>query len=336
MAPSTLGGVRQARIKISVTDSEATYHCVTRTVNGEWLFDDIAKEVLRRQIWQVADYCGVSVITYAILSNHFHVLLHVPRQELVADNELLRRYKVLYPKPTKYQAARLEVIEAELAQNGPLAVAWRRRQLALMGDVSAFMKLLKQRFSIWFNKSHRRFGTLWAERFKSTLIETKCGVRQTAAAYIDLNCVRAGLVTDPKDYRFCGYAEAVAGIAAARHGILSVTGDKTWEEAQAHYREMLFGTGAGAREGAATIPAAELQRVIDEGGRLPLATVLRCRLRYFTDGAVLGSRAFVEAQLARYRQKTGRRERIAPRALPAWMDLGEWATLRGLRQRAFG
>jgi putative transposase len=328
--------MRQARIKISGTESDATYHCVTRTVNGEWLFDDTAKDVLRRQLWQVADYCGVQVVTYAIMSNHFHVLLYVPRRCPVTDAELLRRYKVLYPRPTKYQSARLEVIEAELAAEGPQAVAWRRSQLALMGDVSSYMKLLKQRFSIWFNKSHRRFGTLWAERFKSTLIETERVMRYTAAAYIDLNCVRAGLVTDPKDYRFCGYAEAVAGAAAAREGIRSVTGGNTWDEAQAHYREVLFGTGAGAREGAATIPAAELQRVIDEGGRLPLATVLRCRLRYFTDGAVLGGRAFVEAQLAQYRQKTGRRERTAPRPLPAWMDMGEWATLRGLRQRAIG
>jgi putative transposase len=326
--------MRQARIKIAATVSEATYHCVSRTVNGEWLFDDAAKEVLRRQIWQVADYCGVLVVTYAIMSNHFHVLLHVPRREPVADTELLRRYKVMYPKPTKYQTARLTVIEAELAHDGPHALAWRKRQLALMGDVSPYMKLVKQRFSIWFNKSHRRFGTLWAERFKSTLVETEHGVRQTAAAYIDLNCVRAGLVTDSKDYRFCGYAESVADSAAARAGIRSVTGGRTWDEAQAHYREVLFGTGAGAREGAATISAAELQRVIDEGGRLPLATVLRCRLRYFTDGAVLGSRAFVEAQLAQYRQKTGRRERTAPRALPAWMDLGDWATLRGLRRQS--
>jgi hypothetical protein len=266
------------------------------------------------------------------MSNHFHVLLHVPRHEPVSDAELLRRYKVLYPQPTKYQSARLEVIESELAADGPQAVAWRRCQLALMGDVSSYMKLLKQRFSIWFNKSHRRFGTLWSERFKSMLIETERGVRQTTAAYIDLNCVRAGLVTDPKDYRFCGYAEAVAGVAAAREGIRSLTDGNTWDDAQAHYREVLFGTGAGARDGAATIPVTELQRVIDEGGRLPLATVLRCRLRYFTDGAVLGNRAFVEAQLARYRQKTGRRERTAPRPLPAWMNLTDWTTLRGLRQ----
>lgn len=328
--------MRQARIKVSALESEAAYHCISRTVNGERLFDDVAKEILRRHVWQVADYCGVQILTYAIMSNHFHILLNVPRREPVSDVELLRRYKVLYPKPTKCQTAQLAVVESELVQNGPTAVAWRRRQLALMGDVSQFMKLLKQRFSIWFNKSHGRFGTLWAERFKSVLIESEERVRQTVAAYIDLNGVRAGLVADPKDYRFCGYAEAVAGSVAAREGIRGATGGRAWNETQAHYREVLFGSGAGIREGAATIPVAELQRVIAEGGRLPLPTLLRCRMRYFTDGAVLGSRAFVDMQLVRCQQKTGRRERLGPRPLPSWTGWDDWTTLRGLRQRAFG
>ncbi|MEZ5431159.1 MAG: hypothetical protein R3F31_08270 [Verrucomicrobiales bacterium] len=41
----------------------------------------------------------------------------------------------------------------------------------------------------------------------------------TMAAYIDLNPVRAGMVDDPKDYRWCGYAEAVAGGRRARRGL---------------------------------------------------------------------------------------------------------------------
>ncbi len=328
--------MRQARIKVPPQESEAVYHCISRTVNGEMLFDEVDKEILRRQIWQVADYCGVQVITYIIMGNHFHILLRVPQQRALSDAELLRRYQVLYPRPTKYQASRHEIIKAELIRNGPHAVQWRRCQLALMGDVSPFMKLLKQRFSIWYNKSHRRFGTLWSERFKSVLVEAADGVLQTMAAYIDLNCMRAGLAFDPKDYRFCGYAEAVAGREAAQEGIRSMIGGKDWREAQAHYREVIFGTGAGERESARAIPMADFEKVMAEGGQLPLATILRCRIRFFTDGGVLGGRAFVELHLAKYREKTGRRERTEPRAIPPVVEWGDLSTLRGLRQRTFG
>ncbi|MDR2673740.1 MAG: transposase, partial [Opitutaceae bacterium] len=106
--------MRTARIKVSPAESEAVYHCMTRTVNGERLLDDSAKEILRKQLWQTADYCGVQILTYAVLSNHFHVLVRVPPASQISDDELLRRYRVMYPKPTLYQAARLDVIEAQL------------------------------------------------------------------------------------------------------------------------------------------------------------------------------------------------------------------------------
>ena len=327
--------MRQARIKMAAETGEAVYHCMSRTVNGERLFDDRAKEILRRQFWQVADYCGVEILTYAILSNHFHLLVRVPQKTPVSDAELVRRYEVLYPRPTRYQAARLEAIKQALVVDGPEAQSWRQRQLALMGDLSPFMKLVKLRFSIWFNHAHRRFGTLWAERFKSLLIEPRGRALATVAAYIDLNSVRAGLAEDPKDYRFCGYAEAVAGSAAARRHLASVIGETNWDGAQAAYRLMLFGTAAGTPEHEAAITPEALAAVAAAGGRLPLATVLRCRLRYFSDGAVLGSRVFVESHLAACRARTGRRGRSEPRFLPPIADWGELAVLRGVRQ-AFG
>jgi len=329
-----LGLMRQARIKIPAEEAEADYHCMSRTVNGERLFDDVAKEVLRRQLWQVADYCGVQILTYTVMSNHFHVVVRVPLQQSVPDAELLRRYRVLYPKPTAYQAARLEVIQAELAGNGPEAVRWRQQQLRLMGDVSQYMKLVKQRCSIWFNRSHRRFGTLWAERFKSVLVGPDALL--TMCAYVDLNCVRAGLVIDPKEYRFCGHAEALAGNLVAQAGLRAVVGDSEWTAAQAGYRQMIFGVGGGPQEMAASIPVAEVQRVLAQGGKVPLVAILRCRIRYFTDGAVLGSRAFVDVQLAEYRRKTGRREQSEPHALPACTDWGALASLRRLRRRPIG
>ena len=74
--------------------------------------------------------------------------MRVLQKTTPSDTELLRRYHLLHPKPTKYHQARIEVIEAQLVAGGPEGEEWRRRQLALMGDVSNFMKLLKQRFAI--------------------------------------------------------------------------------------------------------------------------------------------------------------------------------------------
>jgi len=304
---------------------------MSRTVNGERIFDDRAKEVLRKQLWEVVDFCGVRIVTYSLLSNHFHVFVQVPKRVPIPDAELLRRYRVLHPHPTRYQTLRLKVIEQWLATNAPEGEAWRQRIQKLMGDVSAFMKLFKQRYSIWFNKSHDRFGTLWAERFKSTLVEGTNGILRIMAAYIDLNCVRAGIQDDPKDYRFCGYAEAVAGNEMMREGLRSVCGESTWEKNQAAYRQILFGTGVALRKKGASIPLEDFQRVMAEGGKLPLPEVLRCRIRYFTDGAVLGSRAFVQTQLAIYRARTGRRRCTPPRQIPSITEWGELTTLRGVR-----
>jgi hypothetical protein len=62
------------------------------------------------------------------------------------------------------------------------------------------------------DRTRCRQGTLWEERFKSVLVEGAGPALSVMAAYIDMNPVRAGLVSDPKDYRWCGNAAAVAGV----------------------------------------------------------------------------------------------------------------------------
>jgi len=326
------------RFKIESRSSAAVYHCMSHTVS-EVRLDDCAKEILRKQLWQVADYCGVQVLAYAIMSNHFHVLVRVPlKTDAVPDAELLRRHAVLHPRPSKLLATRMKLVREQLKTGGPLAAAWRKQQLGLMGDISPFMKLFKQRFSIWFNRTHERRGTLWSERFKSVLVEGRGNVLVTMAAYIDLNPVRAGAVDDPKDYRFCGYAEAVKGNKSAQTGITSIVTDgqsnKPWRTAHDTYRMWLFGAGAKQRAGKASITPRQLAKVMEQKGTLPLDDVLRCKVRYFTDGAVLGSQAFVAEQLARYRRQTGLRKHIAARAMPPITDWGNITTMRGLRKDA--
>jgi len=328
--------MRQLRIKVPSETGAAVYHCISKTAGGLRLFDAPAKEVFRRQMWETADFCGVDVLTYDLLSNHFHILALVPRKTEISDTELLRRFEVRHPPSDRAKPSCLRSVQAMLALNGPEAQAWRKQQLAMMGDISQYMKLLKQGFSIWYNRSHCRLGTLWAERFKSEIVEVSLRSLATVAAYIDLNCVRAGLHSDPKDYRFCGYAEAVAGSRTAQRGLSTVLGIADWAAAQATYRQLLFGTAAAPRENAQSITAQQLEQVVVAGGELPLATVLRCRIRYLSDGMVLGSQIFVEQQMAAHRVRMKQQGPPRPWLLPAITDWGELAIRHRLRGPVFG
>jgi putative transposase len=345
-----LPGMRRRRFKRPAEES-AVYHVVTRTVNGAFLFEDADREMLRRMLWQVAEFSGVQVLTYCLLSNHFHVLVRVPAKTALSDGEIMRRYRVLYPKETaatRRQEGRkafeddpAATIEKILGHGGPEAETMRTALRKRMGDVSEFMKTLKARFTIWYNHTHSRYGTLWAERFKSVLVEDDGFALSTVAAYIDLNPVRAGLVEDPKDYRWCGYGEALGeGNERIRAGLSSVLTCPDWPTVLREYRMIVFGKGTKRKadgSAAGEIAWEQARTVLNEGGRLPAATVLRCRVRYFTDGAALGSRGFVAQALRAYQELTGRRKRQQePRPMGGSEEWSALTTLRGLRRAVFG
>jgi len=317
--------------RIKVIGATAVYHCISRAVGGEMLFGSREKEVLRKQLWQVAGFCGVEVLTYCLMSNHFHVLVRVREVGNVSDEELLRRFGLLYHR----EKGRVQALGGILKAGGKEAEKLRAQLLARMGDVSVFMKELKQRFSIWYNHTHKRYGTLWAERFKSVLVEGSLSALRTVAAYIDLNPVRAGLVKDPRDYRFCGYAEALAGARQAQAGIRSVNESKRIDSALEQYRMTLFGMGSSLRrESQKVISTEKAMAVIAKGGKLPLPTILRCRVRYMTDGAVLGSQKFVSDYFNAHRESFGKRRTKAFNRMKG----GDWSglvVLRGLRSDIF-
>jgi putative transposase len=63
-----------AQARLTVTTEPTVYHAITRTVQGTFLFGAVEKDMMRKMLWQMADFCGVEVLTYAIMSNHLHVL----------------------------------------------------------------------------------------------------------------------------------------------------------------------------------------------------------------------------------------------------------------------
>jgi REP element-mobilizing transposase RayT len=185
--------MRMARIKIS--GRGAVYHCMSRVVGGQRLLGPLEKEKLREMLWQQAAFSGVEIITYCLMANHIHLLVRIGAQNRASDAQLVDRALKFYGKKSLY----VQTLRKALEEQGALPEDLREGLRERMGDVSAFMKELKQRFSKWYNRQQNRYGTLWAERFKSVLVEDQPSAVQAVAAYVDLNGVRGGLVKDPKE-----------------------------------------------------------------------------------------------------------------------------------------
>jgi REP element-mobilizing transposase RayT len=262
----------------------------------------------------------------------------------LSDTELLYRLSALYNEAfvatvAKELADARKLVKAGLADESIVVAQIHERFTYRMHDLGEFMKGLLQRYTQWHNRIHERSGRLWEDRFKSVIVEDGVAAR-TMAAYIDLNPVRAGLVKDPAEYRWSSYGEAIGGGAkgngkTARAGLVRAWGAHKgmladaalWSgEISRSYRKMLMAHAVEktsesigpdgslvrktTRKGIAKEPhkkltpeeqAAKQQR----DGEIPFARMLQHRIRYFTDGAVIGSRIFVDEAFANSRTRFG-------------------------------
>jgi putative transposase len=312
--------MRQARWLAPWKDSAekpAIYHCISRVVDRRFVFGDAEREHFRMFMRMQENFSGCRVLSYCVMSNHFHILLEVPPmpEDGVSDVELLKRLSATNSEAFVAVVAK-ELAEARAEARETWVTEIHARFTYRMHNLSEFMKTLLQRFTRWFNRTHQRRGTLWEERYKSVIVESGVTAR-TMAAYIDLNPVRAGMVSDPAEYRWSSYGEAVGGGAKgngkkAREGLVRACMShcgagfeaERWKEVSRIYRRAM-GLALGRRSGRAQVEkgvarpqmnTAEALAAEENGTALPdlgMAAMLRCRVRYFTDGAVIGSKAFV-------------------------------------------
>ncbi len=238
------------------------------------------------------------------------------------------------------------------------AVAAIHKRLSYrMHDLGEFMKGLLQRFTQWLNRAHSRTGRLWEDRFKSLIVEDGVAAK-TISAYIDLNPVRADMVKEPADYRWSSYGEAIGGGSkgngkTARAGLVralrahqGVAADAgLWADGVSReYRKLLMVGAVGkssesvARDGKAItktlrkgISKEEAER--EQDGEVPLGKMLSCRIRYFTDGAVIGSRSFVDEAFAKSRERFGAKRKDGARAMRGSGAKGQLWSVRDLRMR---
>jgi hypothetical protein len=271
--------MRLRRLKAPAFLPVAYYYCVSREVDRRFVLGEQEKDELVEYMRTYERFGGLRVISYCIMSNHFHILVEVPQRPDAAalpdDAGLVAKVRAdLGDKLANDLEWQLELHRKQ--GNTSAAEELRDRWFGRMWDISAYMKVLKQRFTQWFNGRHRRRGTLWEDRFRSVLVKGEGQALRAMAAYIDLNPVRAKICDDPKDYRWCGYAEAVAGGKEAREKALAV---------------------------------------LARGGKLSQADYLRCKVRYFCDGAVIGGKAFVEEMFAAFRDRFGPKRKDGARPM---------------------
>lgn len=343
--------MRQARWLAEWRNSESKpvfYHCFSRIVDRRHVLGAREKEKFRALMRIYEKFSGCRVTSYCLMDNHFHLLLEVPpmpRNGLsdsgisitgLSDSELLQRLSALYNEAfvatvAKELADARQLVKAGLAEESVIVAQIHQRFTYRMHDLGEFMKGLLQRYTQWHNRIHERCGRLWEDRFKSVIVEDGVAAR-TMAAYIDLNPVRAGLTTDPAEYRWSSYGEAIGGGAkgngkASRAGLVRAWGAHKGMLADAAlwsgqvsraYRKMLMANAMEKTSESIGPDGAMIRKTMRKGiakkhvtkqqqadGEIPLARMLRHRIRYFTDGAVIGSRLFVNEAFAHSRHRFG-------------------------------
>ncbi len=294
----------------------AYYHLVNRCALQHFLFTDEDKDVFVAMLRRVAAFSGIDVLTHCVMSNHYHILVHVPPPRPLSETELLARVGILYGSD---RAKDMRIRWADYRKHGlkDVLADEQNRLLGRMNDISPFMKSLNQRFSVWYRAHHAGHkGTLWESRFGSTLVEGN-GSLAAVAGYIDLNPVRAGIVSDPKDYAFSGFGAAMSGDTAALEGLRGIYGDLARSPSQTldAYRGLLYAKGVGE---ATTVSKSEEQNASKKPS-LPL--LLRTKIRAMTHGMAIGSKTFTADIYQQHRDLFSKKRRHPPKGIvlcPDW------------------
>ena len=209
-------------------DDTPYYHVVARCVRRAWLwgYDAYAgKDYSHRKHWvmhrlRFLSYVfAIDLCAYAIMSNHYHLVLRVDRQRgaRLTKEEVVQRWTKLYREPLPIQRWREgSASAAEQAIAEELIESWRKR----LADISWYMRSLNEYLARRANAEDECTGRFWEGRFKSQALLDEAGLL-TAMAYVDLNPVRAGVAATPEESEFTSiYAriqQHTSHVRARRH-----------------------------------------------------------------------------------------------------------------------
>jgi REP-associated tyrosine transposase len=186
------------RSQLVNTNFTPYYHCVSRCVRRAFLCGrdaltgfnfDHRRDWIEARLMELTALFAIDLCAYAVMSNHYHVVLHINTAQLVAwtDADVVARWQQLHRLPDGF-----ENFDEDLASR--VIAVWRER----LGSISWFMKCLNEPLARLANREDGCKGRFWEGRFKSQALLDEASLLK-CMAYVDLNPVRAGVARTPED-----------------------------------------------------------------------------------------------------------------------------------------
>lgn len=301
--------------RMIVEGESAVYHVMSRTALEGFVLGEIEKDYLLQLIKHLSSIYFAEILGFAIMGNHFHAVVRMHVGDEYPDDEISKRFGLYYQNDKNKRAPMPNQIPA-------LREKW--------GKLSEFMKEIKQVFSRFYNKRHKRRGFFWSDRFKSVLVENGEALIN-CLAYVDLNPVRAGIVDRPDDYRWnsLGYHQQTGNKDSFLSLDFGLTGcARSNKQRLADYRQFVYEVGSLKTNKGASIDSKVVEKEAEKGFSSKKIDRFLARTRYFTDSSIIGSKEFVKNLWKRL--KTGEDN---PDKLPTRVSgLGGLYSLKRLRE----
>jgi putative transposase len=206
------------RSKYVQEGQEGVFHCFSRCVRRAFLygFDPLTrrdyshrKACLLERLRFLAAVFAVEVCAYAILANHYHLVVRV-RPDLATlwtDLEVAIRWLKLFPRHRDASGAPIAPTEVEIRAlaDQPERIALLRKRLC---SLSWFMGRLNEFIARAANKEDEVKGRFWESRFKCQALLDEAAIC-SCMVYVDLNLIRAGLAETPEASDFTSIQERI-------------------------------------------------------------------------------------------------------------------------------
>jgi REP element-mobilizing transposase RayT len=178
----------------------SAFHVISRCVRRAYLCGDTAEH---RRAWVTelirlaTGAFAIEVLSYAVMSNHLHIVLRTDpeRSRAWTPLEVATRWAAAHPR-TAPDGSLQAWSAAEIAERAADAL-WIDTIRKRLRSLSWFMKNIKERLARRANRDDGCTGHFWEGRFKSVPLLDQAAVI-AAMVYVDLNPIRAAIAQTPE------------------------------------------------------------------------------------------------------------------------------------------